>query len=145
MLSKCVVQAAEVDPDLFFTDQPRGASLGRRNAECLSIFADSAPRALLVGTSPFFLILQDMRSLLCPRGAAATRCSGAWLGLGGHITSCSTHRLYCAGAGPVSHSMLLQICVQLLEQLHGQASSQHAIPQAAELSCLLVLGRAGRP
>lgn len=47
-----LMQAGEVDPDLFFTDQPRDARLGRRNREVISIFADHAPRALQV--VPFF-------------------------------------------------------------------------------------------
>eukprot|EP00951_Prasinocladus_malaysianus_P028375 scaffold258312_cov29-Prasinocladus_malaysianus.AAC.1 len=44
-------QAGDEDPDLFFTDRPRGSRRGQRNRECISFFADDAPGAL-AGRSP---------------------------------------------------------------------------------------------
>jgi len=45
-----VLKAGEADPDLFFTDRPRGTRRGQRNKECLSFFADDAPA--LEGRTP---------------------------------------------------------------------------------------------
>ncbi|KAI8474102.1 MAG: glycoside hydrolase superfamily [Monoraphidium minutum] len=46
-----VLQAGQQDPDIFFTDRPRGgAGLGQRNREYLSLWADDAP--VLQGRTP---------------------------------------------------------------------------------------------
>jgi beta-amylase len=45
------LQAGEQDPDLFFTDRPRGYGFGQRNREYISIFADDAP-GVLCGRAP---------------------------------------------------------------------------------------------
>ena len=44
-LPQWVLAAGERDPDLWFTDAPRADAghLGRRNRECISLFADHAP------------------------------------------------------------------------------------------------------
>ncbi|KAK9800195.1 hypothetical protein WJX73_007313 [Symbiochloris irregularis] len=60
-LPKWVLKAGDVDPDLFFTDRPRDARLGRRNREVISIFADHAPRALQ-GRSPMECYADFMRN-----------------------------------------------------------------------------------
>ncbi|MEW5310658.1 MAG: hypothetical protein WDW38_002434 [Sanguina aurantia] len=47
-----VLQCGESDPDLFFTDRPRGsAGLGQRNREYLSVWADDAA-GVICGRSP---------------------------------------------------------------------------------------------
>lgn len=45
-----VLRCGDNDPDIFFTDRPRGGSSGQRNREYLSIWADEA--AALCGRSP---------------------------------------------------------------------------------------------
>lgn len=50
-LPSWVLDVGDRDPDIFFTDRPRDASRGRRNRECLSIFADEEV-GLLKGRSP---------------------------------------------------------------------------------------------
>lgn len=45
-----VLKAGDSDPDLFFTDRPRGNRRGQRNRECLSFFADDVPA--LEGRTP---------------------------------------------------------------------------------------------
>ena len=46
------LQCGESDPDLFFTDRPRGhGRLGQRNREYVSIWADDEP-GVLCGRSP---------------------------------------------------------------------------------------------
>jgi len=39
-------QCGEQDPDLFYTDRPRGDGLGQRDREYLSLWADDAYGAL---------------------------------------------------------------------------------------------------
>lgn len=46
-----VEEAAMGDADLFYADAPRGGALGRRNPECVSLFADGDEGAL-AGRSP---------------------------------------------------------------------------------------------
>ncbi|GAX84030.1 hypothetical protein CEUSTIGMA_g11454.t1 [Chlamydomonas eustigma] len=41
-----VLRCGDSDPDLFFTDRPRGGGQGQRNREYLSIWADEAPGVL---------------------------------------------------------------------------------------------------
>lgn len=50
-LPKWVLDVGASDPDIFFTDRPRpgGGGLGRRNRECVSLFAATAP--VLAGRS----------------------------------------------------------------------------------------------
>ena len=71
-----MMQAGEGDPDIFFTDRPRGGggehwhggqasaaalmSPGQRNRECLSFFADEEP-GLLRGRSPMQCYVDFMR------------------------------------------------------------------------------------
>ncbi|GLC59920.1 Leucine-rich repeat receptor-like serine/threonine-protein kinase bam2 [Pleodorina starrii] len=50
-LPEWVSQCGEADPDLFFADRPRNGSLGNRNREYISIWADEAP-GVLRGRSP---------------------------------------------------------------------------------------------
>lgn len=50
-LPKWVLQAGEHDPDLFFTDRPRGSGSGQRDREYISLWADDAP-GVLCGRSP---------------------------------------------------------------------------------------------
>ena len=47
-----VAAAADRDPDLFYSDAPRGAALGARNPETLSLFADATPSPDLGGRTP---------------------------------------------------------------------------------------------
>lgn len=46
-----VLAAGERDPDIFYTDRPREFSPGRRNTECISLFADTE-QGILRGRSP---------------------------------------------------------------------------------------------
>uniref|UniRef100_A0A061R8X8 Beta-amylase n=1 Tax=Tetraselmis sp. GSL018 TaxID=582737 RepID=A0A061R8X8_9CHLO len=50
-LPEWVLEAGEHDPDLYFTDRPRGNRRGQRNRECISFFSDEVPGAL-AGRSP---------------------------------------------------------------------------------------------
>lgn len=50
-LPQWVLRCGENDPDLFFTDRPRGGSRGQRNREYLSVWADDA-QGVLHGRSP---------------------------------------------------------------------------------------------
>lgn len=50
-LPQWVLRCGENDPDLFFTDRPRGGSQGQRNREYLSVWADDA-QGVLHGRSP---------------------------------------------------------------------------------------------
>lgn len=56
-----VLAAGERDPDIFFTDRPREQSAGRRNRECVSLFADEEP-GLLRGRSPMQCYTDFMRA-----------------------------------------------------------------------------------
>ena len=47
-----VEEAAVGDADLFYADAPRGGAVGRRNPECVSLFADGDDGALGGGRSP---------------------------------------------------------------------------------------------
>lgn len=65
-----LLQVGDSDPDIFFTDRPRGASPGQRNRECISFFADTE-EGLLQGRSPLECYADFMRYARLP---------GAWGG-----------------------------------------------------------------
>lgn len=56
-----VMAAGERDPDIFFTDRPRELSPGRRNKECISLFAEEDP-GLLKGRSAIQCYVDFMKS-----------------------------------------------------------------------------------
>ena len=87
------MQAGDIDPDIFFTDRPRGSSLGQRNRECISAFADTAPRALLVNfVLPFAHVsapedeVRIVQCILTALSISAGRAAQPWSATG---TSCA--------------------------------------------------------
>ena len=56
-----VLAAGERDPDMFYTDRPREFSPGRRNPECLSLFADEE-QGILRGRSPIQCYVDFMKA-----------------------------------------------------------------------------------
>ena len=56
-----VLAAGERDPDMFYTDRPRQFSPGRRNLECISLFADEEP-GILRGRSPMQCYVDFMKA-----------------------------------------------------------------------------------
>mmetsp|Transcript_6721 Transcript_6721/g.13360 ORF Transcript_6721/g.13360 Transcript_6721/m.13360 type:complete len:657 (-) Transcript_6721:57-2027(-) len=56
-----VLSCGERDPDIFYTDKPREFSPGRRNPECISLFADTES-GILRGRSPIQCYVDFMKA-----------------------------------------------------------------------------------